>query len=181
MTGSASNLQDRTVDLDRLFRLYSHELNSYAFGGLRDREAAADIVQDGFVRFLMWSRTKADRTILNSPRFFLWRIVGNLTFDQLRRQKVLGPILPLDELAETIADTGDTPYRSLEIRQQYRILKQALDEVPERHRAALLLNRVEGLSHAEIARRLGVSMSMVSKYIMSVLRHCQNRLPDQLD
>jgi len=36
--------------------------------------------------------------------------------------------------------------------------------------------RVDGLSHAQIARRLGVSESMVAKYIGQALRHCRSQL-----
>jgi len=36
--------------------------------------------------------------------------------------------------------------------------------------------RVDGLSHREIAERLGVSESMVAKYIGQALRHCRDRL-----
>lgn len=56
------------------------------------------------------------------------------------------------------------------------LLQQALDELPVNCRQALLLNRLEGLGHAAIAERLGVSVSMVSKYIMSALLHCARRL-----
>lgn len=176
MTTSASNLPE-TIELDALFRRYARELNTYAYRRLKDREAAADVVQDSFLRFLLWSRERRDAAFPNGPRFFLWRVVGNLTIDLIRRDRVLGPFMQLDELAEQIADPAPTPDRCLEARQHYRLLKAALDGVPARHRDALLMNRVDGLTHAQIAARLGVSASMVSKYIMSVLEHCLDRLP----
>ena len=176
MTTSATQVSDHTADLDALFRLYSRELNSYAYRKLKDREAAADIVQDGFLRFMVWSRQRHHAVLPNGPRFFLWRIVGNLTIDLVRRNRILGTLAPLDDIANSVADPHPMPDRCLEARQQYLVLKAALDELPERHRAALLLNRIEGLTHAEIGARLGVSASMVSKYIMAVLEHCLDRL-----
>jgi len=106
--------------------------------------------------------------------------VGNLTIDLIRRNRVLGPGVPLEDLADRLIDPMPTPDRCLEARQDYLLLKRALDEAPERHRAALLLNRIDGLSHAEIAARLGVSASMVSKYIMSVLEHCLDRMGTEM-
>lgn len=180
MNSSASDLSESVTDLDVLFRRYSRELNNYAYRRLKDREAAADVVQDGFLRFLVWNRERCDAAFPNGPRFFLWRVVGNLTIDLVRRNRILGPLAQLDDVAHEIADPAPTPDRCLEARQQYLLLKAALDELPERHRTALLLNRVEGLTHAEIGTRLGVSASMVSKYIMGVLEHCLERMPDGL-
>lgn len=164
------------ADLDALFRRYSRELNNYAYRRLRDREAAADIVQDSFVRFLIWHRGDKRTELPSGPRFFLWRIVGNLTIDLVRRKRFLGQVATLEDMANHIVDPYPTPDRCLEARDDYLALKAALDELPERQRNALLLNRLEGLSHAEIGSRLGVSASMVSKYIMAVLEHCFDRL-----
>jgi RNA polymerase sigma-70 factor (ECF subfamily) len=180
MTSTASDLPDQTVDLDVLFRRYSRELNNYAYRRLKDREAAADVVQDSFLRFLVWNRKRERASFPNGPRFFLWRVVGNLTIDLVRRNRVLGAFASLDDIADHVADPHPTPERYLETRQQYLLLKAALDELPERHRTALLLNRIEGLSHSEIGARLGVSASMVSKYIMAVLEHCLERIPGGL-
>lgn len=180
MSSSASDLPETVADLDTLFRRYSRELNAYAYRRLKDREAAADVVQDGFLRFLVWNRTQRDASFPNGPRFFLWRVVGNLTIDLIRRNRILGPLTQLDDVADRIADPAPTPDRCLESRQQYLLLKAALDELPERHRTALLLNRVEGLTHSEIGARFGLSASMVSKYIMAVLEHCLDRMPNGL-
>lgn len=62
------------------------------------------------------------------------------------------------------------------MRQQLQLLHQALSELSENSRQALLLNRLDGLGHAAIAQQLGVSPSMVSKYIMSAVLHCARRL-----
>ena len=74
--------------------------------------------------------------------------------------------------------TGPTPSQETHAigRQRLRLLETALDELPTKPRLALLLNRVEGRTFAEIASRLGVSESMVAKYIAQALRHCRDRL-----
>ena len=161
-------------DLDTLFRRYQAELNTFALRRLRDREAAADVVQDAFVRYLAGGVTAAEERV--SPRFFLWRIVGNLTIDIARRARRRGSDTSLDEIAERFADPRPGAERCLEGRQQLALLHSALSELPARSRDALLLNRLHGLTHAQIGTRLGVSGSMVSKYIMTALRHCAVRL-----
>ena len=47
-----------------------------------------------------------------------------------------------------------------------------LDGLPARARAAFLLSQLEGLAYADIAQRLGVSVSMVKKYMLQAMAHC---------
>lgn len=173
----ASHISKNELDLDQLFRRYAVELHQHAFRRLNDREAAADVVQDSFLRFMIWKRDRSLASFPNGPRAFLWKVVGNLTIDLIRRNRVLGPMMPLDHAIE-VPDSSPTPDRYWEARQQYKILRSALDELPARTRKALLLNRTEGLSHAEVGQKLGVSSSMATKYIMAALAHCADRMSD---
>lgn len=51
-------------------------------------------------------------------------------------------------------------------------LAAALEELPAACREAFLLNRLDGLTHVEIARRFGVCAKSVQRYIERALRHC---------
>jgi RNA polymerase sigma factor (sigma-70 family) len=172
---------DRPDDLDALFRQYARELNGFAFRRLNDREAAADVVQDGFLRYLVWHRARTKPTTASDARNVLWTVVSNLTIDFIRQKRSRGTSNSLEFLADRLVDPHPTPDRIIEGRQAYRRLKAALDESPRAQRTALLLNRVEGLTHAEIAERMGVSASMVSKYIMAVLDRCLIRIYGAVD
>ncbi|MEH2514019.1 RNA polymerase sigma factor (sigma-70 family) [Nitrobacteraceae bacterium AZCC 1564] len=174
MSIAASSLPTQTVDLDVLFRQYHAELSAFAYRRVKNRETAADVVQDAFVRYLDCGLSAiAQHT---HPRFFLWRIVGNITIDIARRDRRRGAFTSIDDVAEQVVDPLPTPYERLETRQQFMLLKKALNDLPPAQSTALVLNRLEGLSHADIAKRLGVSSSMVSKYIMSALKHCLRRM-----
>lgn len=162
-------------DLDAIFRAYHRELHSRAYGRLGDRHAAADVVQDAFVRYA--SMPAGQDKQVDNPRFFLWRVVDNLILDLGRRRRRWGDPVDIDALEEhQLVDPRPTPEQSLSMRQQVALLDAALRELPENCRTALLLNRLDGLGHIEIGRRLRVSASMVSKYIMQALRHCAERL-----
>ncbi|MPY73889.1 MAG: sigma-70 family RNA polymerase sigma factor [Alphaproteobacteria bacterium] len=163
-------------DLESLFRRYRGELQRIAYRSLRDREGAADVVQDAFVRYAAYSQAPGSGAAIGDPRRFLWRVVGNLVIDVVRRRRRHGEHAALDGTAEQFAHPGPSPEQALESRQQLRALRRALAELPPNCRAALLLNRLDGLTHSEVAARLGVSSSMVSKYIMQALRHCAKRL-----
>ncbi|MCY1263540.1 putative RNA polymerase sigma factor FecI [compost metagenome] len=160
-------------DLDRLFRLYQRELQQLARRRVSDGELAADLVQDTFLRYA--GMDAKGRQAVESPRFFLWRILGNLIVDWRRGNARRGIAADLDEVQDELFDPRPSPERMLELTRQLQSLHAALAELPENCRSALLLNRLEGLGHIEIGQRLGVSASMVSKYIMQALRHCARR------
>ncbi|MBA1187982.1 sigma-70 family RNA polymerase sigma factor [Pseudomonas entomophila] len=162
-------------DLNQLFRLYRHELQQMAYRRLGDREVAADLTQDAFVRYVSLERQQRTASI-DSPRFFLLRMMRNLIIDLGRSRSRRGCVASLEDVQDELLDPNPCPARALELQQQVRLLHEALNELPDNCRHALLLNRLDGLGHAAIAERLGVSSSMVSKYIMRALRHCIRRL-----
>jgi RNA polymerase sigma-70 factor (ECF subfamily) len=166
-----------STDFDSLFRQYHRDLGAFAYGRLRDREAASDLVQDAFMRYIAHEREI--KVAPEAPRFFLWRIASNLILDIARRERRRGHAVALDDVsALEIADPAPSAERRLAARQEYRVLRRALSDLPHNHRAALLWNRVEGLTHAAIAAKLGVSPSMVNKYIMRALAHCAARMAE---
>jgi RNA polymerase sigma factor (sigma-70 family) len=162
--------------LDQLLRLYYGELNALAFARLRNRDAAADLVQDAVVRFLAAGRS--GRGAVDSPRHFLRAIVSNLAIDTVRQNRRRGVPVALDN-ALHVADPEPLADRTIAARQEYALLRGALDDMPIRWRRALLLNRVEGWSHARIATHLGISSTMVGKDILSALRRCLTALRDR--
>lgn len=179
MTASCQSIEPVCLDgtiLDGLLRQYYEELHALAQSHLRNRERAADVVQDAVVRVLS-AGAEGGLPVAN-PRHFLRRVVANLARDMLRQDRRRGLHVPLDGMVEIVADPAPDAERTLCARQEYRILCGTLGRLPPRCREALLLNRVERLSHAAIARRLGVSPTAVAKYIGSALKHCLAALAD---
>lgn len=155
------------------FRENYHELVRYLTRRTGDAERAADVAQDTYLRLATLSPGNID---VENPRAYVYRVAGNLAIDALRREGRLGrdfTFIAADEI-----DPDPSPEAYALARERVRLLEAALDELPPNPRAALLLNRVEGLTFAEIADRLGVSESMIAKYIARALRHCRDRLKD---
>jgi RNA polymerase sigma factor (sigma-70 family) len=161
------------IDLDTLFREHSVELRRFAYRELRDPERAADLVQDTFLRYASQPNGSLG---IEQPRFFLWRILRNLIIDLRRMDRRRGEHIHLDNASISLVDPAPPVDRQLEARQQLAQLRAALAELPKNCRRAMLMNRLDGLSHAEIGAHLGVSSSMVTKYIIRALRHCMRRL-----
>lgn len=182
MPASGAQAEDRAFgsnadqSLDQLLRRYYGELNALAFARLRNRDAAADLVQDAIVRFLAAGRNGGhDLGRFESPRYFLRAIVANLAIDAARRNRRRGLPVPLEDILD-IADQAPLADRAVAARQEYALLRAALNGMPARWRQALLLNRIEGWSHARIGQHLGISSTMVGKDILAALRRCLGAL-----
>ncbi|MEN0105427.1 MAG: sigma-70 family RNA polymerase sigma factor [Pseudomonas sp.] len=139
---------------------------------LGDVEHAADVAQDTYLRL---SNLPAGEPI-GEPRAFLFRVAGNLAIDRLRREKRLASLHVDEHAALDVCDPATGLEDALLASEQLSQLDAALDQLPSNARLALLLNRLDGLSHAQIAKRLGVSESMVGKYLVQAMRHCRDWL-----
>lgn len=123
-----------------------------------DGAAAEDVAQEAMVR--AWAQ--ADRFDARRARFTTWlyRIVMNLCIDQRRR--VRHQPLP-DEFDP--ADPSPPAAEALEHAERQAALAGALERLPARQRAAMMLVYEEGLSGAEAARVLGLSAKAVERLL----------------
>lgn len=160
-----------------LFALFT-EIRPQLLGLLQRRtgntEIAADLVQDLFVRLVSIRATLPD---LAQARAYIFRMAVNIAIDRARGEARRNEILNgVDVLFE---DAAPDPESLAVGRDQIRRIDQALDELPPRCREVLVLTRVQGFSHKEVAAQLGVSVSLVEKYQLRALRHCQSRLNEE--
>lgn len=165
MAGQTSRL------IDAFLGLYG-ELTKHLRRRTGDSSRAEEVMQETYLRLLDTDDCQ-QREQIRDQRAFIYRVAGNLAIDVARReQRATGDGEPDLQLADPRAD----PERHALAQDRLRQLDIALRELPANARLALLLFRVDGLSHALIARRLGVSESMVAKYLAQALRHCRDRL-----
>ncbi len=123
---------------------------------LGNGDLAGDALQDTWVRL----HGKADDGPIQSPAGYLVRMAVNIAVDIQRRQSRL---LPYDEISELLeqADPAPGPAHEAEIRSELDAAIKLLDRLPGRRRKILMLVRLEGLQQKEVAKRLGVSLSVV--------------------
>lgn len=155
------------------FQEYYHDLLRYLTRRTGDVERAADIAQDTYIRLAAIDPGAAP---IENQRAYIYRIAGNLAVDTMRREGRQAAWLSGDEPDEAIPDPTPSAERTLIGRDRLDRFEEALEALPPKARLALLMFRVDGLSHREIAGRLNVSESMVAKYIGQALRHCRDRL-----
>ena len=128
---------------------------------------ADDIAQDACIRALQVERPAEVR----DPIRYVMRVARNLFIDRQRSRKREAAIFePLAERDIGHAESFD-PERIVGARQQLEIVLGAMAKLPPRCREAFTLHRFHGLSYAAIARRMGVSTSMVEKHIAKAMLH----------
>ncbi|MDE1167016.1 MAG: RNA polymerase sigma factor [Pseudomonas sp.] len=127
---------------------------------------AEDLSQDTFVRLLNRDQLSTPR----EPRAFLVAIAKGLLFDHFRRaaleQAYLNELMLIPEAEQP------SPEQQQSILQDLQAIDRLLAKLSSKARAAFLYNRLEGLGHAQIAERLGVSVPRVRQYLAQGMRQC---------
>lgn len=133
-----------------------------------------DVVQAAFMKLAAFD---APETIAN-PRAFLYRTAKNIAIDARRRLARRAAWAEGEGRVEAAEheESVFTPERVVIGRQEFAVLENAVRALPAKHRRFLLMNRVDGLTFAEIARREKVSASGVAKIVAQALERCQKTL-----
>ena len=118
------------------------------------------------MRLLGRERLKEPR----EPRAFLVAIAKGLLFDHFRRaaleQAYLTELMLIPE-----AEQPSVEERQM-ILEDLKNIDRLLGKLSSKARAAFLYNRLDGLNHAQIAERLGVSVPRVRQYLAQGIRQC---------
>ena len=169
MTDGAEG-NEAQAGLRRELGLLYADHHGWLSGWLRSRvgcsHTAADLAQDTYLRVLVRGRLP-DR---DQPRRHLTRIAKGLMIDLFRRRRIEAAYLEaLRDLPEPEAPSEEVRAQVIETLVEIDAL---LHRLPDKPRRAFLMSRLEGLSYAAIAERLGVSVSSVEKYIARGLAVC---------
>lgn len=149
-----------------LYRDHRSWLLAWLQRSMACRQRAEDLSQDTFVRLLGRDRLERPR----EPRAFLAAVAKGLMFDHFRRTALEQAYLAeLALLPEAEHPSPETQHLILE---DLKAIDRLLGKLSSKARAAFLYNRLDGMGHAEIAERLGVSVSRVRQYIAQGMRQC---------
>ena len=151
---------------------YHRELLNFLTRQVSDRDTAADLTQESCLRVL--SAQSSGQTVLDL-RALLYRTARNLIIDWHRRAKVRRHD-NLDALAEhqhPAAPTHLQPEEALAALQVVRAYVNTIESLPARCREAFVLYVFDELGQAQIAQRMGISVSMVEKHIVRGMVACR--------
>jgi RNA polymerase sigma factor (sigma-70 family) len=157
--------------VEQLYQTHARELHGFARRRV-GRQEAEDVVQDAYLHLLQ----KGAIAGLDHPRAYLFRIAANLAVDTVRKAKIRLRYADDEVVFLSFADASAAPEAMMERSLEMRRFQACLAELPQRCRDVFCLNLIEGLTHTEIAQRLGISVRTVDRHIAKGLDHVRRRL-----
>ena len=169
-------MQEFTADeLAELIQQHRRELLQFLTCRVDCLDTASDIFQETFIRLMSY---RGNGPIRN-PRAFLFRTAANLATDHLRgRSRRLRHELPCETLPADLHNLAPSIEQTVMSEQQFDRLIHALAELPPKCRQVFILLRIRQWSYAEVERELGISQTMIFKYLTRALSHCRKSLED---
>ena len=166
-----SRTADDTLEryIEGAFDAHEARIHGLALQLTRDPDAAADVVQDAFIRLA--NEARAGR-YPDNPGAWLYRTASNLAISRARRLAVARRFAP--RLINR--DAPDTPEGVTLERERSRMMRDLLAELPVAQRTALVLS-AQGMRGEEIAVQIGMSHAATR----TLLSRARRRLRQTLD
>jgi RNA polymerase sigma-70 factor (ECF subfamily) len=139
-----------------LYEVYGPRVKAYMMRKGADAGTAEDLAQETLIT--VWRKAALYAGEKGSMTTWVFAIARNLRIDRLRRE------VPWQELPEgriTEASADPLPDEAVAEKERQQRVQAALAELPPDQREVVSLAYLEGLSHSEIAERLGVPLGTV--------------------
>ncbi len=160
--------------LKEIFDKYHKKVYRIAYGVVRHREEALDIVQEVFIKLFRSIKNFRGRSQFYT---YLYRMVMNTAIDHARKVgKQFVSSLDEEGSYEPRDEAEKGPERILLQKELEEKVKLAMDKLPAEQKAALIFRDVEGLSYQEMAEAMGCSIGTV----MSRLHYGRKRMQESL-
>ena len=165
-------MKEQETDQDRWFVevVLPHEQDlrnwlRHRFPSIRDVD---DFVHEAFSRLINAHNSGP----IANPRAYLFVITRNLAIDHLRHSSHERPkgAVELDPLS--IVDELPSPSESIALKEELKLLIEAIQLLPKRCRQVMTLRKVYGLSQKEVAKQLDISVHTVERQIGIGLDKC---------
>lgn len=172
-------MDEQAHTLDALYGVHREALLRFLVARTGDREEAEDVLQELWLR----ARQPGGQPVANG-RAYLYRMAQNLVIDRLREKQRRARrewIWSEDKSGGTRqgsepADAALNAEETILAREEAALLASAIATLPEAARHAFELHKIEGLSHAEVATRLGITKSGVEKHMAVAMKYLRRAM-----
>ncbi|MDX2046383.1 MAG: RNA polymerase sigma-70 factor [Chitinophagaceae bacterium] len=155
---------------EQFYNTYWNNIYSIALAYMKSPQLAQDIVQDVFLR--VWDN-RVKFASINDPAAFIYIMGRNTVINALKKKMSLAG---LEKTQHYIPDDFMLPNQNIELKQLQERIESIVSQLPPQQILVIKLSREEGLSHKEIADRLGIEKTTVKNHIVRALNTIRNRL-----
>ena len=160
--------------LKEIYDKYHKKVYRIAYGEVRQREDALDIVQEVFIKLFRSIKNFQGRSYFYT---YLYRMVMNTAIDHARKLgKKFASSLDEEGSFEPSDGAEKGPERVFLQKELEERVKRAMDKLPAEQKAALIFRDMEGLSYQEMAEAMGCSIGTV----MSRLHYGRKKMQELL-
>jgi len=160
-----------SIAFKQVFSACYEGLCHYAFTILRDTDEAEDVVQAMFMK--LWERRK-DLEIKGALKGYLFRAVHNQCLNNIEH-KAVKKKYQADNLESTSSNVQHAEVFPDELDDK---IKTVVDSLPQQCRAIFIMSRYEELPHAEIAKKLNISVNTIQNQICKALKILREELKE---
>ena len=154
---------------EQLITTYQQNVFNLAYRMIRNYDDASDIAQEAFLK-----------AYVNLPRFkgnskfstWLYRITTNVCLDEIKKRKKVQTYSMSEnieteegEISREIEDKSANIERNFERSEQQKMVNEAIDNLPEKHRLVIVMRDINNMSYEEIAAALQCSEGTVKSRI----------------
>jgi RNA polymerase sigma factor (sigma-70 family) len=152
---------------------HGQRLRRYLSARLRNAADVSDLVQEVFLRLMRVDRHDSIR----NPEAYVMTVAGHV-LHQHTLHKSTDPVSAsaVDVLIDLQTALESDPVSRIDAQRRLEGLDYALEQLAPNVQATFVLHRRDGMTLEEIAQQLGVSRSMVKKYLSKALLQCQEHL-----
>lgn len=157
----------------KLFQSYAPRVKSYMMRQGADPNTAEELAQETLLT--VWRKAALYSGEKGSATTWIFTIARNLRIDRLRREQTW---LPLPEGHNEEASTDALPDDVLSERERKVRVQDALASLPADQFEVVSLSYIEGLSHSEIAERLGLPLGTVKSRMRLAYQKIREQVED---
>jgi RNA polymerase sigma factor (sigma-70 family) len=151
--------------IERLFQEHNESLLRFLAARLGSRQEAHEIAQEAYVRLLKLDTPGA----VSYFRAFLFKTAANLAVDRVRSRSYRERTAPLEFFERLSANVS--PERELSGIQEVQLMHRLVAELPPKCQYAFIMNRLQGVEVNALAKDMGITATMVRRYISRALIH----------
>jgi len=161
----------------QIFDALFYNLTKFSFSFVHSKEAATEIVDELFVQ--LWIK-RADIMKINDLRVYLYTATKHASLNYISKKAKQIEVEPYENLQVQMTDLV-SPEQIMITKEMLQKIKEAVDTLPPRCKLIFKFVREDGLSYAEVAEILGLSIKTIDAQMVIAVSRIRGKLMNVIE